>query len=234
MTEKTKSGLFYILIGGVLWCIGFSPTLVFGIISNAAYIGFVGAIIGLVGFIQFVRGRKEFGDPHHRSVRWAMFTLLYALISFGVGVVLIIAARPAGLPVMSLMGFFLTMAAWMFTCVFEFFIIYRLQDRIGTLLLVIAVLMGISAVFTFVLAGPNVADQDWYLEVALRLNVGGSGFFVLAIWYTYMRIHTGALVPGSEEPVYTGHGYPCPICKNPMRYIPAARRPWCDNCGRSF
>ncbi len=81
--DRTKTGILLLLVGAL---IGWLP-----------YIGVLGAILGLVGAILVILGRKAFGAAHSRNVIVSILLVILGIIIVGVATVVLVFGTAASI-----------------------------------------------------------------------------------------------------------------------------------------
>jgi branched-subunit amino acid transport protein AzlD len=142
-------------------------------------------------------------------------------------------------------------AGGVFSVLFTYFLVHRLQDGFGMKLLVAGVIVGITSYAVLVATmgamgwEEDQADdteerqdiREYYGQFAyvyLGLSAVSSVLFIMAIANAYMRIYKGKLVPIPPAPAYYYYAYLCPKCGRPLELLHEHWKWWCEDCGRSF
>ncbi len=94
MENKTEMGLLLIIIGTVLSLLSTLGTIAAGTTGAGAMVGILGFLAGilvLVGVILMLVGRKEFGEDHHKFVKYAFVAFVLGIIIIIIGGILMVA-----------------------------------------------------------------------------------------------------------------------------------------------
>jgi MFS family permease len=206
MDNKTEMGLLLIIIGTVLILLSTLGSIAAGASGAAAIVGLLGffaAILLLVGIILMLVGRKEFGEEHHKFVKYAFVAFVLGIIIIIIGTILMVAgaisaAMEAGVDGeedidYSLIaegmttGLIVIQVGGIVILIGEVLLVYKLENDLGRNILHLALVIGIivSIVSTYLISQamselmdeldktPEEEHEEVFDDFSQRTNVIG-------------------------------------------------------------
>jgi len=280
MESKTKTGLLllmiYVLIslvsGIVAYSLFYSVDLTTGETTGASILAslvsvipililaFVGGLIGFIGAIFMLLGRKEFGEKHQKFIFYALLVFVVAIVvmiittivvafftysyvsnlipgdsindtNFMSSTVLIIIV------IIGLISVILSNLIWVFG-------LYQLENNTGRICLVLYYILSIAVsliLYVYIALSGSVPStgigsssySQWVGMtgfISLLASILPNIFLFVSIYIPYQRISSGELVP---IPPMESSAAPSRMCPNCGRSIPFDATT-CPYCGKRF
>jgi hypothetical protein len=206
MDNKTEMGLLLIIVGtglSLLSALGNIAGGAAGVACIVSLLGFLALVLLLIGVILMFVGRKEFGEEHHKFVKYAFVAFLLGIIIIIIGSILMVAgaisaAMEAGVDSeedidYSLIaegmttGLIVIQLGGIVILIGEVLLVYKLEDDLGRNILHLALVIGIivSIVSTYLISQtmselmdeldktPEEEHEEVFEDFSQRTNVIG-------------------------------------------------------------
>jgi hypothetical protein len=224
------------------------------ILGMFGIIAFVGGILGLIGAIYFLMGRREFGERHHKNVNIAViifiitivFILFFsAVLTFALFVTL--SSSGGNTDSYSVFIIIQSIITAILGSLIYYFSLIELEDELGKKVLFSAIISSIciAAITSVINSGmigeifETVSSPSSSSYFNSFQNLGGiniigvipSILFLIAMYIPYVRIKEGKLVPQvlSADGTTIPHRS-CPYCNREVPHDSVL----CPYCGKNF